>query len=56
METIRILAVVAFWVVALVLLGTWLGLEPLAVPILIVAWTAVIAFATGAVKLGAIRG
>ena len=50
--TVRIATVIAVAFFALVLLGVTIGLEPLAVPLLIVAWTALLAVVTGAVRLG----
>ena len=50
--TVRIATVIVVAFFALVLLGVTIGLEPLAVPLLIVAWAALLAVVTGAVRLG----
>ena len=50
--TVRIATVIAVAFFALVLLGVTIGLEPIAVPLLIVAWVVVLAVVTGAVRLG----
>ena len=53
--TVRIATVIAVAFFALVLLGLTIGLEPLAVPLLIVAWAVVLAVVTGAVRIGGER-
>ena len=49
--TVRIATVIAVAFFALVLLGLTIGLEPLAVPLLMLGYTAAVAFATGAIRL-----
>ena len=49
--TVRLVTVLALALVALVLLGTWLGYSALAVPLLIGADVTVLAVVTGAVRV-----
>lgn len=49
--TVRIATVIEVAFVALVLLGVTIGLEPLAVPLLIVGWAVVLAVVTGSVRV-----
>ena len=49
--TVRLVTVLALALVALALLGAWLGYSALAVPLLIGADVAVLAVVTGAVRV-----
>ena len=48
--TVRIATVIAVAFFALVLLGVTIGLEPLAVPLLMLGWTAILAICTKSVR------
>ena len=49
--TVRIATVIVVAFFATVLLGLTIGLEPLAVPLLMLGWTVVLAVVTGAVRV-----